>query len=238
MESTGERLVPTEKHDRNYDDHVSRYKFACQFVKDKAVLDIACGTGYGTEYLSDAGAKVVEGVDVDADTIAFARHYYASDTVHFTCASADAIPFSKNYFDVIVSFETIEHLENSTRRNYLSQMSDVLKDGGIIILSTPNKKITSPYRKKPNNPFHVMEFTRSYLRREITAAGFDIKEWYGQRHVNVFFTLFSVRKSIRLIERLFKRDFHIFDIADGPNVQKLTPFIEPRYFVVILEKKT
>lgn len=238
MIQTGERFVLSESTGRTHDDHVARYEFASQFVKGKVVLDIACGTGYGSSRLANAGAQMVEGVDIDVETIVYAERRYASESVHFTCASASAIPFSDRFFDSIVSFETIEHLEAPIREQYLREIGRVLKDDGVLILSTPNKKITSPWKSKPNNKFHVIEFTRKSLSQELTRSGFFVKEWYGQRRVRRIYTWYVIRMMIRLFEHISRRQFHLFDIADGAHVSVFNRSLEPRYFVLLVTKNT
>lgn len=105
-----------ERWVKNYADkvtehsHIQRYELASDFVNDKIVLDMACGSGYGSYLLADKGkAKEITAIDLDAETIRYASFRNQHPNINFL--QGDAMKFCReNYFDVIVSFETIEHL--------------------------------------------------------------------------------------------------------------------------------
>ena len=140
LEHTSERIVPGKTPYIIYQEHLNRYFFAAQFTKEKIVLDAACGSGYGTAYLLRNGmASRVYGVDISEDAIGYARKKYGHNRISFICADVVNMPFSDNFFDIVVSFETIEHLEN--HRQYLIECKRVLKRDGLFICSSPNKKI-------------------------------------------------------------------------------------------------
>jgi len=69
---TGERMVPGISPKRIEDDHLARYRFATRYIHNKSVLNIACGTGYGTRMLLDGGTTYVDGADINAESISFA----------------------------------------------------------------------------------------------------------------------------------------------------------------------
>jgi len=145
---------------RDFQTGIGRYAFAAQFVKNKTVLDIACGSGYGSSYLLSKGAKAVTGGDISEETIEYAKARYWKDNLNFLPVNAEQLPFANNSFDVVVSIETIEHLKN--HENFLVECRRVMKDGGTFICSTPNKEVmplnpTSP--EKPSNPFHIKEYS-------------------------------------------------------------------------------
>jgi len=117
--------------------HINRYIFAAGFARDKVVLDVACGAGYGSDYLIKMGAKKVVGGDISEDAIEYARAQYKSNDLQFVRLNAVKLPFSRDCFDAIVSFETIEHLKEY--ENFLFECKRVLKDKGLFICSTPNK---------------------------------------------------------------------------------------------------
>jgi len=111
---TGERFIPTEEGSIAYE-HLHRYAFACDYVSGKTVLDVACGEGYGSSLLAKRAEKVI-GVDLSEDTILHAREKYGNQPkIEFFCGSAADIPCKTGYFDVVVSFETIEHLAEHDR---------------------------------------------------------------------------------------------------------------------------
>lgn len=134
-------------------EHVNRYIFASNFVNNKIVLDAACGTGYGSNYLSNYATRVY-GIDIDNDTIEKNKRIYNKNNLFFSCGSIYNLPYDDNMFDVIISFETIEHVDDGDK--VLSEFKRVLKSDGILIISTPNKQIS--FDNKIINPFHKHEY--------------------------------------------------------------------------------
>jgi O-antigen biosynthesis protein len=233
---SGERLTPGKSSKRNQEDHTARYEFSLDYIKGKTVLDIACGTGYGAKLIKDAGALEVVGVDIDKAAIDYAVENFSAAGVTFICASADNINFPAEKFDTIVTFETIEHLEEPIRKAYLEKLKNSLKKDGLIILSTPNKLITSPWSIKPLNPYHVLEYYKKTLAEEINLHGLYIEAWYGQRFVKTIFTKYPVYILVRIVEKILKKSFGIYDIADSAKVRKVIEGTEPRYFIVLIKK--
>lgn len=153
LENFGERMVPETSDDATFWEHVYRYAFACRFVKRKRVLDIACGEGYGASALQGAGAAQVIAVDISEEVCSHARQKYGLDA---RIGTAEKIPLPDASVDVVVSFETIEHVANPLR--FLDECGRVLVPGGRLVISTPNKGV---YTRKgePPNPFHCSEMT-------------------------------------------------------------------------------
>lgn len=94
MEFTGLQFIPGHTSKRIEDDHLERYKFASQFVKNKDVLDIACGVGYGTKFLKDNGALRADGVDKSLEAIDYAKTNYPADGINFF--ASDAVKYNPN----------------------------------------------------------------------------------------------------------------------------------------------
>ncbi len=140
-----------------YGEHVVRYEAATELVKGKVVLDIASGSGYGSAFLGES-AKRVYGVDVDKDAIAYAKKNYASTNVEFILGDGTKIPLEDNAVDIVVSFETIEHIEDY--ETFMREVKRVLKDDGLLILSTPND-VEFP----ETNHFHIHEFEQKELEK-------------------------------------------------------------------------
>jgi len=139
-----------------YQTRIGRYVFASQFVVGKSILDVACGTGYGSGYLARRGAKWVIGSDISPEAVSYAVRYYKDEKTEFVLADATRLPFSNNSFDAVVSFETIEHIKEYER--FLSECRRVLKKEGVFICSTPNRGSSSPILKKPVCQCHLKEF--------------------------------------------------------------------------------
>ena len=169
MEFTGERFLPDLKYPEISYEHWHRYLYATQFAKDKTILDIACGEGYGSNLLAQY-AKQVVGVDIDPNTIRSASGKYIRRNIEFKVGSLDSFPLHESaFFDSVVSFESIEHITEEQQEAFLLEVKQVLKPEGILLISTPNKLAYSDvpaYR----NEFHVKEFYvrefRSFLEKQ------------------------------------------------------------------------
>lgn len=152
MECTGERYLP--EFDRDWTlEHLHRYLLACELVTGKAVLDIACGDGYGSAMLAKHATQVT-GIDIDTPTVERARDKYVADNLRFLQGSATNIPLDDDSMDLVVSFETIEHLTEQDRM--LREIRRVLRPKGFLLISSPNKY---EYSDVPgyHNEFHLKE---------------------------------------------------------------------------------
>lgn len=176
MEFTGERYVPTEQG-RIRLEHYHRYAVVLDIVSGKAVLDVACGEGYGSAFMSDVALSVV-GVDISADAVQHATNEYAyRRNLEFFQGSATALKFADASFDVVVSFETIEHL--SEQAEMLAEIRRVLRDDGVLVISSPNRPVYSE-ESGEHNEFHVKELD-FYEFNALLKAQFPFTQYYGQR---------------------------------------------------------
>ena len=180
---TGERAIPDDPQCLPvYLEHLARYRFAQRYVAGQRVLDIACGVGYGTSLLAEAGAVPAIGIEVDAASIAYAeRRYGKTPNVRFVQASASRlVEVAPGPYDVCVSFETIEHLEDPEQ--FLRDVARVLTAQGLLIISTPNRYLYSPENYDglhPRNPFHRREWTVPEFL-SLLSQQFDILSVHGQ----------------------------------------------------------
>ncbi|MGC8889892.1 MAG: methyltransferase domain-containing protein [bacterium] len=164
LDFTGERMVPGKADSATELQHINRYKFAKELVKGMSVLDVACGEGYGSNMLAET-AKEVIGVDISKETIEQARRKYVKKNLCFKVMNAEELSFEDSYFDIVVSFETIEHLERPYK--FLKEIKRVLKDGGLFIVSTPNRDLASLGSPIPLNKFHKEEWTLEQFKKLI-----------------------------------------------------------------------
>src|SRR5579884_783683 len=158
-------------------EHRSRYRFAQPLVSGRHVLDVACGSGYGSELLFQGGAASVVGVDNVANIIAVAAGR-ARHGLTFVCADATALPVADRTFDVVVSFETLEHVSHASA--FVAEIRRVMADNGVLVISTPNALHTVPVNGIPRNPFHVHEYSAAELHATLTRY-FSSVTLFGQR---------------------------------------------------------
>lgn len=152
--------------------HLNRYAMAKSFCQNKRVLDAACGAGYGSFLLKKWGAETVVGLDIDEQTIEKANKVFGSSGIDFQCHTVEKLPFPDFSFDLIVSFETIEHLDHP--EEFLKEIRRVLKPGGVIIISCPNDpyyyredEVSNPFHKRKYTWFDFKELVEEYLGNNV-----------------------------------------------------------------------
>ncbi|ADU29812.1 class I SAM-dependent methyltransferase [Evansella cellulosilytica] len=182
MEYTGERIIPEKMNPMNgmLLEHIARYYFAMPFVHGR-VLDIACGSGYGSKMLAKARKKHISeiiGADINEETVHYGQKYYYHPLVSYKVADAlnPNICDLLGTFNTIVSFETIEHVQDD--KAFMQQMLKLLKPGGTLILSTP---FGQGRGKKTNEPFHYHQLTVEEFKELF--APFHSVEYYFQKGV-------------------------------------------------------
>jgi len=207
---SGERYIPeffweTDEISRF---HNSRYDFAIQFVKGKKILDIASGEGFGSFKLAQS-AELVFGVDKDEAAISRAKNKYQKTNLNFQIGGAVHLDFPDSYFDIVISFETFEHLNKNDQVSFLSEIRRILKRDGFLMISTPDKDIYG----MGHNPFHLHELNKKELRR-LLGRFFTLKNIYAQ----------DPRKQRSVIAVLMRRSVDkIRHNSIWPLLQKLIP---------------
>jgi SAM-dependent methyltransferase len=172
---TGERTVPGLPAENYwYRRHEAAYRFALDFVRGRRVLEVGCGEGYGTAALA-AVAESVLGLDYDAFTVAHAAAAYPK--VRFARGNLAALPTGTGSLDVVATLQVIEHVWN--HHEFVGECLRVLRPGGLLLVTTPNRLTFSPGLDAPVNPFHTKEFTAAELRGLLTRCGFAIAGVYG-----------------------------------------------------------
>lgn len=171
--------IPIENFSPGDQDHVQdfvRYQFATKFVKGRVVVDAACGTGYGTRMLASAGgAGFVLGVDLAMAGLSVGVSQLTESNAGFTCGSVKQLPLRDESVDVVVSFETFEHIPEVG--DYLDEVRRILKVDGIAVISTPLNELES--RFTPSNPFHVREYSSREFQ-DLLASRFGSVRLYSQ----------------------------------------------------------
>ena len=235
MRYTGEQLIlgAPETIGRTQKEHLKRYDFTFPFTKNKRVLDIACGTGYGVHLIKSKGeALYVHGVDISDEAIKFARDKYKINGIDFFIE--DAQKFTTNplgeLYDVITSFETIEHVDDYEKT--LNNFYNLLQPGGLLIISTPNRPVTSPsttlIMDKPNNPFHVREFSSDEFQI-IVQKNFTVSD------ADLFGQCASLHSDNRYINKLMKI-LYKKSTRYSPEVRPIKDLPSLKYLVITAHK--
>lgn len=144
--------------------HLAAYRFAQSMAEGRRVLDLGCGAGYGSIIIA-LTAKEVVALDVAPESLLTAEPDAA--TIGFVAGDSLQLPLRDKVFDLVVSFQVIEHIWDETR--YLDEIERVLTPGGLFILSTPNKRLRLLPFQSPFNPYHVREHDCHSLRKALRA---------------------------------------------------------------------
>ena len=176
MKFTGERFIPTEQGKIRLE-HYHRYATILDLVAGKTVLDVACGEGYGSAMLSQSAASVT-GVDISAEAVRHASNsYHLRTNLRYLEGSATALQLPDACFDVVVSFETIEHL--AEQEEMLAELRRVLRPDGVLVISSPNRPVYTE-ESGEHNEFHVKELD-FYEFDMLLKSRFPAVQYYGQR---------------------------------------------------------
>ena len=152
-------------------EHLHRYCVARELCVACDVLDVASGEGYGAALLANV-AKSVTGVEIDPAAVAHAAANYRANNLRFLRGDALALPLPDASIDVVVCFETIEHLIDPER--FMSEVRRVLRSGGCFVVSTPDRAVYSAPGSQPN-PYHILEMTEPEFRLFLQARFANVR---------------------------------------------------------------
>jgi ubiquinone/menaquinone biosynthesis C-methylase UbiE len=180
LECTGERFLPEMGAEISFE-HRVRYLFAKEFIKNKKVLDVPSGEGYGSFELSKVAGSVT-GIDISKAAVDHATSKYKNNNLNFNISSMACLSaFSDEEFDVITCFEGIEHVSKDIQKLALKEFRRVLKQDGILIISSPNKRVYSDISGY-NNPYHLAEYYYSDMKLELENF-FQFVQFLGQSNL-------------------------------------------------------
>lgn len=158
-------------------EHWNRYLSVLEFCRGKDVLDAACGTGYGSSLLAREARSVI-GLDISNDVIQKASVEYPRTNLKFRVGNVTEMPLPESSIDVVLSFETIEHIPFESQRAFLKEVKRVLRPNGFFIVSTPCHEKSA--ENVHGNPFHLGEMELPVFKK-ILSQEFPCVEIYTQR---------------------------------------------------------
>ena len=175
---TGERFLPSigKEMPEVWLEHLNRYYMAIDICKNKDVLDIASGEGYGSALLA-RDAKSVLGIDIDSMAVQHANNKYVRPNLQYMTRSAIDLNLANNKYEVVTCFEILEHI--SEQEQLIAQVQNVLNRDGVFIVSTPNKYVHDNELENQNE-YHVKELYFSEFESLLTEK-FKYCYFYAQR---------------------------------------------------------
>ena len=187
------------------------------------MVELGCGSGYGTKLIAISGAKKVYGIDIDESAIKYAEKFYFHNKITFIKASAMHTNLPNNIADIVISFETIEHVTNPSKM--ITEIKRILKPGGLLIISTPNKAMSLD-----DNPYHIKEFMLTEL--DSLLNGFNDKKYFGQG--KSFISLIKIYQRLinTKLPSQIKRLFHLRP-WEGFQIYPITLTTKQSYVYII-----
>lgn len=170
-----ERIIPDKTEKGILSIHLKRFDFAREHCAGVPVLDLGCGTGYGSDYLAEKASKVM-GVDIDIVSIRYAREHYRRANLDFLSANAESLPLPSAIYAVICSFEIVEHVGDVEK--YFSEVKRLMVPEGIFFISTPLAAVSTD---KPANPYHLREWGHPDFEDLLKTHFDDVKLYWQTR---------------------------------------------------------
>jgi SAM-dependent methyltransferase len=178
----------------DYYHHLSKYVFASRFAKDKDILEVGCGTGYGASYLLNKAAGSVIAGDYAEVGLKLGAANFSKDKLAFIRLDGEQLPLATDSFDLVISFGVVDHLGNPEA--YVSECWRVLRPGGLFICSATNRKLIRPFfARRPIDLWHKTEFTaeelsllisKYYSNIEIREFHYLSKYWWQVRSIGYY----------------------------------------------------
>lgn len=163
----GDFALPFDSHVRHYERYFMALKLLGRLGKGEVWLDAACGSGYGTNFLSNFATRMV-GYDISEEAVSYAKEHSVEN-----CEFCDFLLQGKIRFDAVFSIETIEHVGRGEAGEFLEFLAREMQNEGLLLLSTPIVEISNP---NPVNLYHQYEYCLEELDSLLSVSGFTVIE--------------------------------------------------------------
>lgn len=204
---TGERTLPGVREENYwFQRHLVAYRFLLPYATRRRVLDLGCGEGYGTNLLASVAVEAV-GVDLAPEAIYHARRTYRRPNLRFLYRDIYDLGLEDASFDLVCSLQVVEHLQYPNR--FMEEARRVLRPGGLCVITTPNRRIISPGRETPINPFHIREYDHHEFSNFMS-------RFYSQTEIRGVFHA----RLLRLHDRLTGRNFSQWCLELPPRLKR------------------
>jgi O-antigen biosynthesis protein len=221
---TGERFMPHQTDPLLALEHYHRYYLASRFAQGKRILDVGCGEGYGSAFLSQLADTVI-GMDIDPKTIDHARRKYSNlPNLTFEVGRCEEAFRKHNSFDMVVGFELLEHLDPDDQARFLKSILQTLKPDGLFVVSSPERDEYADIHQTMNE-FHRHEMTAAELK-SFLGGFFKHVHLCGQRVLSLS-TMWQMRDRQGEQFQFHSRKDLLKEIPRGE------PFSQPLYLIAL-----
>jgi 2-polyprenyl-3-methyl-5-hydroxy-6-metoxy-1,4-benzoquinol methylase len=142
----GKKSKWTKDELNNYLNHSKFYRFAAQFVNNKEVFDIGCGSGYGSKIIKESGSVSVNGYDISKSSIRYAKSHFSNYGTFNVCSIVDMSQIADNSSDITINSEVLEHIkEYNMEQKAIDELKRITKNKGLIIIGTPNTELSNDH---------------------------------------------------------------------------------------------
>jgi len=209
--------------------HYKPYTFIYRQVEGKKILEIGCGAGYGINLLATKADKI-KTVDIDIDSLNYAKNNSNATNIEYIHKNVlNGLDFEDNSFDIIISFQVIEHFNKKEVSKYLIEMKRVLKPYGVIYITTPNRDIRLYPLQKPKNKYHPVEYSYSSLKKmlENHYKNVSIKALHSNKEIE---NIFNTRKNQKVYQVFLIKPIKraLIKIAIALNIKPIKDIISRR----------
>jgi SAM-dependent methyltransferase len=209
--------------------HFAPYLYVNEFVKNKEVLELGCGAGYGIDYLSNNAKRIVT-VDIDSESIEHAKQNSEAKNIEYIQQDIlDGLKFQDNSFDIVISFQVIEHFNKKDVKRYLNEIFRLMKPDGIAYITTPNREIRLFPFQKPVNKYHPLEYSYSTLKRLIKqfSPSFEILVLRSKNEIE---EVYNTRKKMNAVQVYIIKPLRRFGLKTLKlfRINRLVAYFEKR----------